>query len=807
MKHLCFTLLLFMSGITLFGQEKGLPTIEDRTKGLETYTGYFPFFWDETEGKVLLEISRMGEDFLYVHSLAAGVGSNDIGLDRGQLGGERVVRFERSGPKVLLIQKNLSFRAQSDNDAEQESVEQAFAQSILAGFKIAAQSGDRVLIDLEPLLMQDMHNVVGALGRSKQGDYKMDKDRSAVYLPRCKSFPENTEFEAWLTFGGKPKGSYVRDVVPAPNSISVRQHHSFVKLPDDQYQVRLADPRAGYITNSFKDYASPIGSPLRKSFILRHRLHKKDPSAKKSEPIEPIVYYVDRGAPEPVRSALIEGASWWNQAFEAAGYIDAFQVKVLPEDADPMDVRYNLIQWVHRSTRGWSYGGSVADPRTGEIIKGHVSLGSLRVRQDFLIAQGLIGPYERGEDPDPRMLEMALARLRQLSAHEVGHTIGLMHNFAASVNDRASVMDYPHPFARLRNNGKMDFGQAYGVGIGEWDKRAIIWGYQHFPAKTDEATALNDIMRKTHKLGLHFLSDPDARPVGSAHPLAHLWDNGKDAIAELERLMEIRAKVLTDFSEEQIPLGQPMASLEEVLVPIYFSHRYQVEAVAKILGGMSYTYKLRGDEQAGPNIIPAERQQAALTALLHSLDPSILAMPQHILDLVPPRPPGYRRDRESFKIRTGANLDPFAAAEAASNHSLRYLLDPHRAARLLEFSARNAEMPSLSDVIDRLMAMSWKAKTADAYEQEILFVVQQQSLQHLITLAMHKDASASVKSIARFKLQALMKWLEEQEVEGRAAAQHAMAIDLIDQFLDDPEEVKLPKLLPMPDGSPIGCGE
>ncbi|MBW3654754.1 MAG: zinc-dependent metalloprotease, partial [Gemmatimonadetes bacterium] len=559
--------------------------------------GFVPVYWDAAAGKLWMEIPRAGEELIYVVSLPSGLGSNDVGLDRGQIGGERLVRFDRVGPRVLMVQPNQAYRAVSDDPDERRAVEESFAQSVLWGFAVGAETDGRVLVDATDFVLRDAHGVVPALKRARQGDFKLDPTRSALYLPNTKAFPRNTEVEVTLTFTGDAPGAFVRSVAPTPEAVTVRQRHSFVALPPPGYQPRRSDPRAGFFGISFFDYATPVGEEVVQRYISRHRLEKRDPAAAVSEAVEPIVYYVDRGAPEPIRSALVEGARWWNQAFEAAGYRDAFRVEVMPPGMDPLDARYNVIQWVHRSTRGWSYGNTVTDPRTGEIIKGHVSLGSLRVRQDYLLAEGLLAPYATGTEVPPEMERMALARIRQLSAHEVGHTLGLAHNYVASAQGRASVMDYPHPQVRLRADGTIDLSEAYTAEIGAWDKLAITWGYQHFPAGTDERIALEGILADTRGRGLTFVTDEDARAPGGLHPQAHLWDNGADAAAELRRTMAVRRAALERFGERAIRAGRPMATIEEALVPLYLHHRYQAEAVVKVLGGMSYTYALRGDRQ------------------------------------------------------------------------------------------------------------------------------------------------------------------------------------------------------------------
>ncbi|HFC01015.1 MAG TPA: DUF5117 domain-containing protein, partial [Phaeodactylibacter sp.] len=674
-------------------------------------------------------------------------------------------------------------------------------------FKIELDLGKSVIVDANDFLLRDAHQVAQRLKKSKQGIYKIDKSRSAIYPPMCKNFPKNTELEATITFTGTPTGGYIRSVTPSPDAITVRMHHSFIELPDDNYQPRVMNPRCGFWEISYHDYATPIGEPLVKKFILRHRLQKKDPSAAISEAVEPIIYYVDRGAPEPIRSALIEGASWWNQAFEAAGYRNAFQVRVMPDDMDPMDIRYNIIQWVHRSTRGWSYGSEVADPRTGEIIKGHVSLGSLRVRQDFLIAQGLIDAYENGEKPNPKMLEMALARLRQLAAHEVGHTLGLSHNFAASSNNRSSVMDYPYPYITLNEDGSLNFENAYDDKIGAWDKRTILYGYQDFPKGTDEQKALADILKENKRLGLRYISDADARPAGSAHPYAHLWDNGADPVAELERIMKLRAVALDKFGEKNIPTGAPLSSLEEVLVPLYLAHRYQVEAATKVIGGVDYEYSARGDFTPAARIVDQNKQRKAIIVLIKTLKAEELAIPKSILKLIPPKAFGTQRGRESFKSRTGLTFDPIAAAESAALHIVSLCLHPQRATRLVEQHALDFRNPGLEDLINALVQATWHTEESDTYLAQIGHVVDKIVLQELMKLAMNEDASEQVRAISWQKINELETWLKQQksvDSKNNINAHFDHALILIKLFKNNPTEWKnaLPKN--MPDGSPIG---
>ncbi len=798
---------LFLALPGTSAETTAVPSIAEKTAGMQKLPGYFNLYWDARQGKLWLEIDKWGKEFLYQSSLPAGVGSNDIGLDRGQLGASGLVRFDRSGPKILLIQENLDYRAVTEDPHELKAVRDSFAESALWGFTVTAETESSVLVDATDFFLRDAHTIPATLKRTKQGSFHPDTSRSAIYLPRTRNFPLNTEVEATLTFVGEDPGPWVREVTPSPDFITVREHHSFVQLPPDGYEPRVFDPRSGYFGIDYKDYATPVGEPLVKRFIARHRLQKKDPSAPVSEPVAPIVYYLDRGAPEPIRSALLEGARWWNQAFEAAGYKDAFRVELLPEDADPMDLRYNVIQWVHRSTRGWSYGYSVLDPRTGEIIKGHVTLGSLRVRQDYLIAEGLLAPYEKGNPVSPRMLEMALARLRQLAAHEVGHTLGLMHNYSASTVNRASVMDYPPPLVKLGPDGKPDVSNAYAVGIGEWDKVAISFGYQNFPAGTDEHAALNKILTDAFAHGQRYLTDQDARPAGSSSTHAHLWDSGSNAIDELNRLMKVRAAALKQFGENNIREGSPLATLEDVLVPIYLLHRYQVEAASKFIGGMDYTFALRGDGEVPAQIVSAAEQRRALTAVLATLKPESLALPESLLKHIPPRPPTYSRDREDFKIHTSPAFDALSPAESLAQLTMRFLFNPERAARLVEFHARDQQYPGFNDVLDEVLDASWKSIHGSGYYAELANTVDNVVLYNLMVLSVNDRASIQVRAIASLKLHELKSYLNSQQATHSRISDPAhiyFSIQQIEQFEKDPKQLLLIAPAEEPDGPPIG---
>lgn len=799
-------LLILTSNIAI--AQSPLPSINDKTKAMKPMPGFVPMYWDEAAGKLYLEISKWNEEILYTLSLPQGLGSNDVGLDRGLQGGGRIVRFEKNGRKILLIQPNYEYRAVTNDAAEKRAVEQSFASSTLWGFTAEAESNGSVLVDATDFLLRDAMQVTNRLRRQQQGTYSIDKTRSVFYLPRTKNFPLNTEIETSLTFVNNDgtTGAYVNSVAPSSEAFSLRVHHGFVQLPDYNYQPRLYDPRSSFIPVSFFDYSTPVSEPIEKKYILRHRLQKKNPGAERSEAIKPIVYYLDNGTPEPIRTALLEGGKWWNQAFEAAGFINGFQVEILPDTADPMDIRYNMINWVHRSTRGWSYGASVSDPRTGEIIKGNVTLGSLRVRQDYLIAQGLLAPFESGKPLDPAkdpMLKMALNRLRQLSAHEIGHTIGLMHNYAASITNRASVMDYPHPTVKLNGNGEIDLDDAYDLKIGEWDKVSINWGYREYAKGTNETAALNTILQQAAARGLRFITDRDARAPGGMHPYAHLWDNGADPLVELYDAMKVRQKALNKFGVNNLREGMPMAMLEDVLVPVYLYHRYQVESVVKMVGGMDYNYALRGDGQ--PIITPLEKrkQQAALDALLYTIEPSQLKIPDTLLKLIPPRPAGYDFSKELFTKRTGLSFDALSPAEAAADMVFSFMFQQERLSRLAQ---QEFTLNGLS--LDEMLKTVRKATFGSPRQKGMEALIQQQNEQLLLTYLM----AATLNNEINFGARAVIK-KHLSDITSQINASEKTSTDplwkghyqLAMMRIEKPELAKPTLHAPAPPGAPIGC--
>jgi len=794
------------------------PAPADKTAKMTKLDGFLPLYWDAENGKLFMRITHPGQEMIHVTSLPGGVGSNPIGLDHGEMGESQIVRFDRIGPKVLLMQPNVRYRALSSDPSERRSVDDSFAKSVLWSFTVDSEDANGVLVDATDYFLSDQHGVEQRLRDAKQGSYSADRGRSAIYLPRTKAFPRNSEVEAIVTFETHDRpGTQISDVTPTPTIVTVREHHSFVALPPPGYEPRRTDPRVGVFGIEFYDYASPFTGPIMKRWVVRHRLQKKDPSAALSDPVEPLVYYVDPGVPEPIRSALIEGASWWGRAFEAAGFRNAFQVKVLPSDADPMDIRYNMINWVHRSTRGWSYGEAVIDPRTGEIIKGNVRLGSLRIRQDAMIAAGLVPQFDElhdralsSLDPTTSPSMMALARIRQLAAHETGHTLGLAHNMAASSYGRASVMDYPSPYVKIVD-GKLDLSDAYATGVGPFDLFSIRYAYSQFAPGANEETELQRIVdeAETSNPPMLYVADQHARPVSGAHPLGSVWDIQGDPLDGLRHEIEVRRIALSQFGLRNLPSGQPLSSLEEILVPLYLHHRYQLEAAAKSIGGLEFTYAVKEEGAIVPplvrRIVPAARQREAMRLVLSTLEPSFLELPQRIVDLIPPRADNTESGPiELFEHRTAPAFDPIGAAMASAQITLDALLDARRAARMVQQHAEVGKNPDFNEMIDDVIGVVTKRDSgmrgAITRADARLFA------SRLMDLANDATADPQVHADASEGLRRLAATLGDRGVTdvSELAHRHALRED-IDRFLARPDAPRTPFKAPeIPPGPPIG---
>ncbi len=779
-----------------------LPSISEAVSDANAMEGYFNLYWNESTGKLYWEIDKLDTEFLYQVSMGSGLGSNPIGIDRGQLRGTYVLAAKRVGPRVLLTEPNYRYRATSDNPLEIQAVKDAFAPSVIWGFDIVAEQGERILVDATAFFLRDARDVVGQIASRGQGTYALDTSRSALFLENTAAYPENVEVEATLTFTSDKPGNLVNAVAATGTSITLRQHHSLVKLPDDNFATRLADTRIGTFGPTIQDYGTDIDSDKVVRLVARHRLEKKDPSAARSEAVDPIVYYVDSGTPEPIKSALIEGASWWNQAFEAAGFIDAFQVRELPAGADAQDVRYNMIHWTHRRTRGYSYGGSVQDPRTGEIIKGNVNLGSLRLRQDYLMGQALVPAFDYMAEvvgDTSASVNMALDRVRQLSAHEVGHTLGFPHNYLASSYGRESVMDYPAPLIEITDDGRIDLSNAYVQRIGEYDKLSVRYAYSQFAPDADEAQELAAIVQESLDTGLIFMAHDNNNFRGAGHQFAGVWDNGKNLVDHLKHEIEVRRIGLENFGENVIRRGTPLSELEWALLPLYMHHRFQLNSAAQSIGGADYRYAVRGDGQQPFQIVYPKEQRDALETVLSTLAPDFLAIPPAILQRLPP--PAYRyATGEAFPARTQQLFDPLAAAEASASLSVEALLHPARMARLVAYGSLG-DYPDLAEVVDRLVETTWGAQEpADRYHAQIQQVAQRVAVDEMMRQAASGENSNAVKAVLADRLNRLAAALEEGS--NQSAHEFAAAAD-IRRWQANPAENTPAKALAMPPGDPI----
>lgn len=752
-----------------------------------------PVYPDAKSGAVVIEIPDFQQELLMVVTLEQALGSNDIGLDRAQNADPRWVYFRKAGNRILLVQKNARFVADSSDADEAQAARDAFAESILWSGPVLEGSTNR--LDIGGLLQIDWHGIATRLAQTEQGSYSVDASRSVALPEAAQAFPDNSEFAALLTFRGDGSGAYVQQIAADPQLLTVKQRVSFVRLPDAGFVPLPYHPAAGGFSIARVDFASAIEAPLERRLQPRFRLEKRNPGAARSAVRKPIVFYLDRGTPEPIRSALLEGANWWRAAFDAAGYIDAFRAELAPPGMSMSDVRYNTITWTHRATRGWSYGGGVVDPRTGEILKGYVNLGSQRVRQDLLIAESLLAPY--AVDADPARLSqakaMALARLKQLAAHELGHALGFAHNFAASRHSSGSVLDYPHPQIRLSADQQIELVRPYDVGVGAWDKFLVAHAYSSFAP--EEAKAKRAALRRQIQAqGYPYVSDADARSLGSAHVAGALWDVPGEPIEALHDLLEIRQIALNRFASGALPPDRDVGDAERRLVPLYLLHRYQTEAVARLLGGSNYDYGLIGDATAAPRAVAPAQQHQAIQALANALSEATLALPESVLGVLKPPSNDYSRGVEYFTTQMAPAFDPLAAAGSATALVAQFAFAPERLNRLAWQHARDAEQPSVDQVFDRLLGNFWRANSTNLQTQTRNWVLLDAVLLTLNSGQLHPSVAANWRA----RLQALAS-----DLAGAKDPQSQAAAAYLQRFLTDPGSVKLRSLPVIPPGAPI----
>ncbi|MEN7342032.1 MAG: zinc-dependent metalloprotease [Pseudomonadota bacterium] len=782
---------------------------DELIEGLETRDGFFTIHSSPKRSVVLATLPAPDDNglslrMIYAGYLATGLGSNPIGADRGLWSDSQLLAVRRVGDHVIIERENTRYRADADNRYERQAVHESFARSVLWRGKVLATRVDgRILIDLSSFIVRDPLDFPGALSSAGQGDFVLDPARSFVDAEQL-AFPDNVELQSVLTFAGRSPGNEVQATAADPSAVTLTVHHSFVRLPDAGYDVRLSDPRAAAIDLTVYDFAAPLDEPLTRRLARRFRLQKKDPSQAVSEVVKPIVFYVDRGTPTEIQRALIEGASWWAEAFEAAGFRNGYRVELLPEGAHPLDIRYNVIQWVHRQTRGWSYGGGVYDPRTGEMLKGMVILGSQRVRQDRMIFEGLAGAEKTGtgESDDPVVL--SLRRIRQLSAHEVGHALGFQHNMAASMDNRASVMDYPAPLVRLDEDGHLDFSAVYTNEIGAWDKFTVAWLYSEFAPDADIAMNLQRLIDDAYGSGLHFVADRHSRPISAAHPRGSLWDNGSDPVQGLVDALAVRQHALENFDLSVLAEGRSVSDLRTVFAPIYLYHRYQTLAAAKLLGGMSFDYAMNDGRAHSVAPVQADEQRAALDVLLTTLSPDVLMISKEIRQLM--LPPLYANEpimaRERIQSRTGVWFDASEAAAAAARLTYQVMLDPTRLARMQDMNRNNANSPSPTDVLSSVRDVVY----SNAADAQVYAAVQAQYLRQLMALNSNPNAAAGVRASAAAELSAIREMLSARRLPNSVTRISAQSqVDLVDAYFDGngPSDNGSADAQ-VPPGSPIG---